>query len=136
MDAAIRLGRSASGFRKVSHETRYLSFISIQTNFNTANLIGRESSEYRLNDQVNERNHTKQLQDEPLRSLNYTAEIVDCLDELFRSGGQRAPPLKLKEHISDGRRSRWGCQGLRVAKDCGNTSGVKTGPTETYMRWV
>jgi len=39
------------------------------------------------------------LQDEPLRSLNYTAEIVNSLDELFRSGGQRAPPLKLKEHI-------------------------------------
>jgi hypothetical protein len=40
------------------------------------------------------------LQDQPLRSLNYTAEIVNCLDELFRSGGlQRAPPLKLKEHI-------------------------------------
>jgi hypothetical protein len=48
-----------------------------------------------VNDKVNERSHPEQLQDEPLRSLNYTAKIVDCLDELFRSGGlQHAPPFK------------------------------------------
>jgi len=48
-----------------------------------------------------------------LRSLNYTAEIVHCLDELFRSGGlQRAPPLRMKEHISDSGRTRRGCQEL------------------------
>jgi hypothetical protein len=46
-----------------------------------------------VNDKVNERSHSEQLKDEPLRGLNYTAEIVNCLDELFRSGGlQRAPP--------------------------------------------
>jgi len=53
---------------------------------------GCGSPQYRLNDKVNERSHPEQLQDKPLRSLNYTAEIVNCLDELFRSGGQRAPP--------------------------------------------
>jgi hypothetical protein len=54
----------------------------------------------RLNDQINERSHPEQLQDEPLRSLNYAAEIVDCFDEMSGTGGfHRAPPLKLKEHI-------------------------------------
>jgi hypothetical protein len=34
-----------------------------------------------------------------LRSLNHTAEIVDCFDEMSGTGGfHRAPPLKLKEH--------------------------------------
>jgi hypothetical protein len=60
---------------------------------------GCGSSQYRLNHKVNQRSHPEQLQDEPLRSLKHAAAIVDCFDELFRSGGQRAPPLKLEEHI-------------------------------------
>jgi hypothetical protein len=51
-----------------------------------------------LNDQINERSRPQHLQDEPLRSLDHAAKFVDCFDDLFRSGGQRAPPLKLKEH--------------------------------------
>jgi hypothetical protein len=45
------------------------------------------------------------------RSLNYAAEVVDCLDELFRSGGlQGAPPLKLKERIQIVGGQGGGCQ--------------------------